>query len=111
VCGVQVPVLAWSNEAGAAAGYAKIKSVNENIFKNVKPQAGLGPYWTSSFRQTGDFTNAQNQTLQWHFCALHKGNLVVTTAVGGFNFNVTTVGDAIKGYATALETYLKSQFG
>ena len=49
--------------------------------------------------------------MQWYFCALHKGNLVVTTAVGGFNFNTTTVGDAIKGYAGAVETYLKAHFG
>ena len=97
--------------SGAAAGYTKIKSVNEAIFKNVKPQASLGSYWASSFCQTGDFTTAQGQSLQSYFCALHKGNLVVTTAVGGFNPNTATVGDSLKGYASAIETYLEAQFG
>jgi hypothetical protein len=109
VCAVQVPFMIFPAESAASAAYDRIRQVNQSIFQNVASVNGFSSYWNASFCQTGTFTSG-TQTLNWLFCAARKGNTVFTAAVGGFNFNAQTVGDAIRAYAMRVENYLKTQF-
>jgi hypothetical protein len=109
VCAVQVPVMIFPNEAAASAAYVQIVQVNQSIFQNVTPVAGMSAYWDSSFCQTGTFTS-NNQTLNWLFCAMRKGNAIITMAVGGFNFDANAIGNSVRRYGARAETFLQSQF-
>jgi hypothetical protein len=109
ICAVQVPVLYFPNENAASMAYQRVESVNRMIFQNVSQQGNLGAYWDNSFCQLGDFASQQGTT-RWVFCAMRKGNAVITVAIGGTNFDANAVLGNVRNYATRIETYLKAQF-